>query len=271
MTFSILLLYACGSKSTGSDGSLDITSKFNSTWNVNESLNKNDDGTITFEAVTWGGMAGVFSKDNIPADWSGYEAIVFEFAEPTTVETQLKVTEKVIARAKKGVSSLTCYLGGQDVTSIDQVALQAAEPGTIKVKRIYLVPSSDNWYSRTLWEGECIFGDWKAGFVIEADKFNAATAGDRLEFIYTTDVSNPFISYWQFKTAYRDTDNTLEGNDYELNDWGCAMVGQGSDNFRITLTDKDVANLKEKGLFTNGYYCCVKQVNLLHKVQGERQ
>jgi len=269
MAIGTMMLYACGSNPAVSDNSLDITSKFNSTWNVNESLQKNDDGTITFEAVTWGGIAASFAENNVPANWSEYEAITFEFAEPTTVETQIKVTEKVVTRGKKGMTSLTCYLGGQDVTAVDQVALQAAEPGTIKLKRIYLTPASDDWFSRTLWEGECIFGDWQNGFSIEPDKFAAAIAGDRLEFIYTTDVSNPFISYWQFKTAYRDTDSTLEGNAYELNDWGCAMVGQGSENFRITLTDKDVTNLKEKGLFTNGYFCCVKQVNLLHKVKPE--
>jgi len=269
MAIATMVLCACGSNPTGSNDSLDITSKFNSTWNVNESLTTDDDGIITFEAVTWGGMAASFAENNTPADWSSYEAIVFDFAEPTAVETQIKVTEKVVTRGKKGMTSLTCYLGGQDVTAIDQVALQAAEPGTIKVKRVYLVPASDNWFSRTIWEGDCVFGDWKDGFSIEPDKFAAATVGDRLEFIYTTDVSNPFISYWQFKTVYRDTDNTLEGNSYELNDWGCAMVGQGSENFRITLTEKDVINLKEKGMFTNGYFCCVKQVNLLHKVKTE--
>lgn len=264
------LLVSCGGKSApgADDGKIDITNKFNSTWNIHEELQQNDDGTITFTSVAWGGIAATLSKDGVPADLSAYEAIVFEFAEPTKVETQVIFYDNFIQRGAKGITSLTCYLDGQNVTAVDQVALQTAEPTTLRLKRVYLVPSSGEWVSTTLWDGECVFGNWTGGFVIQPERFVSAKPGDRLEFVYETDPTAPF-NYWQIKTVYRDTDNTLEGNASELNEWGCATVGQASTDYRVILTANDVTNLKETGLFTNGYFCVVKQVNLLQRYHDE--
>ena len=116
--------------------------------------------------------------------------------------------------------------------------------------------------STTIWEGECSFGNWADGFSIEADKFVSANAGDVIEFIYTTDSSNP-NTWWQFKTIYSGTEETLEGNKSDLNTYGCATVANGSTIYKITLTETDVTNLKEKGLFVNGYYNIVTKVNLI--------
>jgi hypothetical protein len=68
-----------------------------------------------------------------------------------------------------------------------------------------------------------------------------------------------------FKTIYNTTDETLEGNDSELNEWGCASVSSTATSYRIRLTAKDVENLKKYGAFVNGYYINVTQVNLLRK------
>ena len=67
------------------------------------------------------------------------------------------------------------------------------------------------------------------------------------------------------KTVYNKTEDTLEGNDNELNQWGCAMMGQAATSYRILLTANDVKKLREKGLFVNGYYTNVSQVNLLRR------
>jgi hypothetical protein len=179
------LLVSCGGKSApgADDGKIDITNKFNSTWNIHEELQQNDDGTITFTSVAWGGIAATLSKNGVPADLSAYEAIVFEFAEPTKVETQVIFYDNFIQRGAKGITSLTCYLDGQNVTAVDQVALQTAEPTTLRLKRVYLVPSSGEWVSTTLWDGECVFGNWTGGFVIQPERFVTAKPGDRLEFV----------------------------------------------------------------------------------------
>lgn len=264
---AIALLLACGGKPTAADeddGNKDITSKFNSTWNIYEHLTNNSDGSITFEAVKWGGLAADFAKDGIPVDWSDYDGIVFELAKPTEVYTQIWVTEKLVAGAYPGATTLKCFFDGQDVTAVGQVALQTAEPTTLYVKKIYLTPAGGPMISTPIWSGECEFGNWENTFSISADRFATAEEGDKIEFIYMTDHKNPSVSYWQFRTTYNDgSDNTLEGNHYELNDWGCATVGSGSTDYRIILTAKDAQRLKESGLFVMGYYNNVIQCNLL--------
>ena len=44
-----------------------------------------------------------------------------------------------------------------------------------------------------------------------------------------------------------------------------AMMGQAATSYRILLTANDVKKLREKGLFVNGYYTNVSQVNLLRR------
>ena len=43
------------------------------------------------------------------------------------------------------------------------------------------------------------------------------------------------------------------------------MMGQAATSYRILLTANDVKSLREKGLFVNGYYTNVTQVNLLRR------
>ena len=95
--------------------------------------------------------------------------------------------------------------------------------------------------------------------------FTSALEGDKLELIYKTDTSDPSITYWLFKTVINTTDTTLEGNENELNPWGCVMMGKASKVYRIILTANDIKKLREKGLFVNGYYNIVTQVNLLRR------
>ena len=55
----------------------------------------------------------------------------------------------------------------------------------------------------------------------------------------------------------------LEGNADDQNEWGCVTLEKNSTRYTITLTANDAARLKETGLFVNGYYLVVTQVNLL--------
>ena len=258
------VLFSCGVTPNAED-ELNLTSKFNSTWNIHESIETNLDGSITYNALAWGGLVGSVKKQNLPVDWSKYESITFEFAEPTKVATQIMISEKLKTLGRKGITSLKCNFDGQNVKSVSEVALQAAEPTTLKVKNVYLTPDNAVWESSPIWTGKCVFGNWENGIIVEADKFANAYEGDKIEFIFTTDTSNPEIGYWQFKTIFNGTETTLEGNDNELNDWGCATMGKEATVYRIVLTANDVANLKEKGLFVNGFYNVVSQCNLLRK------
>ena len=259
------LLFSCEMEKKVVEDDTNVISKFNSTWNIYERCETEEDGSVVYKAVPWGGLVGSFSEKNMPVDLSEYESITFEFAEPTTVPTQILVANKFKTWGKIGIQKLTCSFDGQDVTSIDRILLQAGDTCTLTVKQVYLMPNGVVWESKKVWEGDCSFGDWQNGFSIKPDKFENAYEGDKLEFIFTTDRSNPDITYWLFKTIYSGTESTLEGNENELNHWGCAYVAPDATVYRILLTAKDIENLREKGLFVNGFYVNVSQVNLLSR------
>lgn len=260
----LILLTACGGN--GSDeNETSLLSKFKSTWNIHEKLVNNDDGSITYTALPWGGLVGIVTERNMPVDWSGYESITFEFANPTTVETQIMISDKLKRLGRAGITSLTCDFDGQDVSAIDEVGLQAADTTTITITKIYLTPTSGTWQPTTIWEGECVCGNWEQGFSIDPEKFADAKTGDKLEFIYTTDKDQTETTYWVMKSIYAGTEETLEGNKDHLNQWGCAALGKESTSYRITLTAKDIVNLQKTGIFVNGYYCIFNKCNLLRK------
>ena len=231
---------ACGSTAVD-DSEFSIISKFNSTWNIYEELVHNSDGSITYYALPWGGLVGSVKERNMSVDWSKYESIRFDFAEPTKVPTQIMVSDKVKTWGKAGITSLTCYFDG--------VALQASDTTVITVKSVYLSPGNVVWEATPIWEGNCEQGNWEKGFVIKPENFTTAYEGDKLEIVFTTAKSNPNVTFWLLKTIYNGTDSTLEGNASELNDWGCATIEM----------------LREKGAFINGYYNNITQCNLLKK------
>ena len=266
-TFGLMacvLFVACGGGNGNSDtDDLTLTSKFNSTWNIHESIEQNRDGSIIYHALPFGGLIGTMKERNLPVDWSAYEAITVEFAEPTKAETQLLVADRYKAWGKVGITSLRCSFDGQDVTSIDEVTLQAADSTVLIVKDVRLTPVTGIWKATPLRTLNCEFGNWENGFTLLPELFADALSGDKLEFLYTTDTSNPEIGDWLIKTVFYGTDTALEGNKNELNKWKCAPVGKRSSLYRITLTDKDINELKKKGLFVNGRYVNVTQCNLL--------
>ena len=247
------------------DDTNNVISKFNSTYNIYEKFQTAEDGSITYEALPWGGLVGNFLKNNMPVDLSEYESITFEFAEPTAVATQVLVSDRIRTWGKRGISTLTCHFDGEDVTAVNEIVLQAGDTGNLVVRHIYLTPNDATWDSTPIWKGKCVFGNWEEGLIIFPEKFASAYEGDKIEFILTTDQDDPDITYWQLKTIYSSTENTLEGNDSELNEWGCAAIGRRSTAYRITLTANDVMNLQEYGLFANGYHATVTQVNLLRR------
>ena len=258
----MLTFVACANRSENDDEN-SLTSRFKSTMNIHERIERGSDGVITYSALPWGGLVGSMKEHNLPVDWSGYEAVTIDFAEPTKVETQLLVSDRYKAYGKSGISSLTCNFDGQDVSSVDEVTLQAADSGTIKVKEVRLTPVTGTWKTVPLRTIDCQFGDWQNGFMLRPELFEHAQVGDKLEFLYTTDTSNPDVNNWLIKTVVANTEMSLEGNSDALNKWGCAPVGRRSTVYRIPLTATDIKNLKEKGTFVNGRYINMKQCNLL--------
>lgn len=269
LMMTAIVLVSCSENKQ--EDEFNITDKFVGTLNIYEKYTKNGDGSITYSGIPWGGLVGVMREHNLPVDWSKYESITFEFAEPTKVETQILVSDRLKTWGRAGITSLTCFFNDQDVSFINEVTLQLADSATITVKKVRLSPLATNWASTTAWEGDCSFGNWEDGFFVSQENFENLVEGDKLEFIFTTDQSDPSITYWLFKTIYAGTENTLEGNYIELNKWGCAVVGRDATVYRISLTANDIAMLKKNGLYVNGFYNRVTQCNLLRKMYKEVQ
>lgn len=267
MSALLLIVYGCSSGKHSNENPL--MARFNSTMNIHETVEHNDDGTITYKSVKWGGLIGTVKEHNLPVDWSAYEAITIVFSEPTKVPTQLLVSNKYKSYGKAGISQLTCNFDGQDVTSIDEVTLQTEDSTVIIVKDIVLTPVSGSWRTIPLRTLNCEFGDWQDGFTVGPEIFKNADLrkGDKLEFVYTTETGDPTIDNWLIKTIYNNssTDSTLQGNSVALNRWGCAPVGRRSTVYRIPLTVHDIVTLNQKGVFVNGRYLKVTQVNLLRQ------
>ena len=254
---TIILPSSCTLPWVHEDDEYDITSKFKAVWNVHERFETNSDGSITYNSVRYGGLIGLVKEHNLPVDWTKYESVTFEFADTTTVETQIMLGTVMRTYGRPGIKKLTCYFDGLDMRQVDQVVLQTSLPSTLVVKKVTLSPATTSWDSKPIWEGECKFGNWENGFVINPKQFSTAIEGDKLEFVFTTDTSDPKRSYWLIKSVYN-----------EQNRWGCTMIGQAATSYRVRLTSKDVKEIKKNGLFVNGFFVDVTQVNLLRRGAG---
>ncbi len=122
---------------------VNMIDNFNYTWNQAETIERAEDGSIIFTTAEWGGLAGWFAPDDVPSDWSEYSKIVFEFAEPTTVNTQILVSDGAnnvaTAWGEPGINKLECSFAGKDVSAVKQCALQTSAATVLKVTAIYLV------------------------------------------------------------------------------------------------------------------------------------
>ena len=146
-------------KGTEGVSNQDLTSRFTGLWNENESKEVNSDGAITYHAVAWGGISAFLDCD---IDFSPYQSIVIEFAEATTVTTQLVLeygakgyswNQEYKFSVDAGATQLELNFANNYVSNLDhirQVALQAADAADIKISKIYLKGK----------EGEAGFGNY---------------------------------------------------------------------------------------------------------------
>ena len=115
---------------------VDMTNRFTYCWNAAETVTS-DGGILVYNGVQWGGVACWLGE----ADWSDYAKIVFEFAEPTPIATQIFIqgNEDIQVWVNAGAEKAECLFAGHDVSKVSQVALQAAAAGTVKISKIYLL------------------------------------------------------------------------------------------------------------------------------------
>lgn len=126
---------------------MDLTSKFTELWNNSESKTVNSDGTITYNAAQWGGLVMPLRA---AIDFGKYESLVIKFAEATPVKTQWYIEYGTETSSWNSSSTYEIAAGSTEfelnfaskymsnLNRIYQVALQAAEAGTLKISSIYL-------------------------------------------------------------------------------------------------------------------------------------
>ena len=134
---------------------VDMTNRFTYCWNTAETVTS-EGGVLVYNGVQWGGLACWLGE----ADWSEYAKLVFEFAEPTPIATQIFIQgvgnvdiAKVWVNA--GAEKAECLFAGHDVSKVSQVALQAADAGTVKISKIYLLRQTPTGIRQT----EILSGD----------------------------------------------------------------------------------------------------------------
>lgn len=120
---------------------IDLTNRFTYCWNSAETITS-DDGILIYNSVQWGGIACWLGG----ADWSEYSKIVFEFANPTPIATQIFIqgSEEIKVWVNANANSAECLFAGHDVSNVTQIALQAAANGIVKISRIYLLRQVPN-------------------------------------------------------------------------------------------------------------------------------
>ena len=197
--------------------------------------------------ASWEWGCQVFLKVNSGAnngweDMAGTSAV--GFTEPG--EEKFEITDKILEQFKKATNF---YVQGMCVV-VSKVEFESSVATT----------------SSQIWSGECVFGSWESGFSVPAEKFANASAGDVLEFVYTTDPETT-EKWWQFKTIFAGTQEALSSNKSDLNEYDCATVASGSTSYKIVLNAEDIAKLKVTGLFVNGHYNIVTAVNLIQTVK----
>lgn len=197
--------------------------------------------------ASWEWGCQVFLKVNSGAN-NGWEDMAgtstVGFKEPG--EAKFEITDKILEQFKKATNF---YVQGMCVV-VSKVEFESSVATT----------------SSQIWSGECVFGSWESGFSVPAEKFANASAGDVLEFVYTTDPETT-EKWWQFKTIFAGTQEALSSNKSDLNEYDCATVASGSTSYKIVLNAEDIAKLKVTGLFVNGHYNIVTAVNLIQPVK----
>ncbi len=163
----MLVVFTANAQNAGDK--VDIMGRIGYCWNENETWS-NVGGVITFNSVQWGGVAAWIGGE----DWSGYSKVVYEFAEPTTLYTQIQLQrnngDAYVQGCGTGSTSVEMTFDDKDVTSVSQIALQASGEATIKITAIYLVvgektdPVDYSTYTELITNGNCE-GDDVSNFV----------------------------------------------------------------------------------------------------------
>lgn len=169
LTLFVLAVMAVASYAQQPGDKVDIMGRFGYCWGADDGESFTfENGVITFNSASWKGLAAWIGGE----DWSGYSKLVFEYAEPTTVATQIQLQTTAgnfTSWNNTGVTSVELSFEDLDVTGVNQLALQASDPATIVITAAYLVVGEKkdvdySDYTELITNGDCE-GDDVSNFV----------------------------------------------------------------------------------------------------------
>ncbi|MBQ9677495.1 MAG: hypothetical protein IJV44_05090 [Prevotella sp.] len=212
MKKTLLLLFALvgGVVSSSADVLVeDITSRFAGgyVWDGdNETKTVNGDGTITYNAKKYGGLATWYGD----SDLSGYKELVIEYSSNAPAWTQvllMNTSDETIAKASAsdGVYLLVCNLEGKDLTHIKQIAIQQTSSDDncdIIISKVYF-----RSFDHSTTGIDIPFDEWGC---ILTSAFSGYTDYDKVVFTYTV-------------TGYT--------SDYE--NWGSGAIKSRKGNYKV--------------------------------------
>ncbi|MBR6182167.1 MAG: hypothetical protein IKQ77_13270 [Prevotella sp.] len=170
LTLFVIAVIAATAYAQNPGDKVDILGRFGYCWGADKGESFTyENGVITFNSISWAGLAAWIGGE----DWSGYSKLVFEYAEPTTVATQIQIQTTAgdfTSWGSTGVTSVELSFEDKDVTGVNQLALQASDQATIVITAAYLVvaekkdPVTYDDYTELITNGNCE-GDDVTNFV----------------------------------------------------------------------------------------------------------
>ncbi|MDE6270394.1 MAG: hypothetical protein K2M12_06015 [Muribaculaceae bacterium] len=216
------------------------------------------DNTITW-TEGWGGL--VFNLEN--KDYSAYNYVVLDFAEPTSVKTKLEAyyaaeeTAGTAAEADASSTTVIMKLDESKKADIAKIALMAAKASTATLTKAVLVDELET--DPVLFEGSIEVPDMKKiYFKLGADKFIGLKAGQVLTVYFTTGdlqqyASVDFYSNNKKLECQNGRTNTKKDGQFALD---------ATETSTVISSESDIASLQSYGLQIKGRNVTITKVTL---------
>ncbi len=224
-----------------------------------------NDNTATW-TEGWGGV--VFNLEN--KDYSAYNYVVLDFAEPTTVKTKLEAyyaadnTAGTATEADTSSSTIIMKLDEAKKTDIAKIALMAAKASSATITKAVLVDELET--NPVLFEGSVEVPDMKkVYFKLGADKFIGLKKNQVLTVYFTTGDLQQYAS-----VDFYSNNKKLACQEGRTNTKNDGQFALGTTQTSTVITEEsDIESLQTYGLQIKGRNVTITKVTLTDEAPGE--
>ncbi len=214
----------------------------------------------------WGGV--VFNLEN--KDYSAYNYVVLDFAEPTSVKTKLEAyyatanTAESATEADSGASTIIMKLDETKKNDIAKIALMAAKASSVTITKAVLVDELET--DPVLFEGSVEVPDMKkVYFKLGADKFIGLKKNQVLTIYFTTGELQQYASVDLYSNNKK-----LECQNGRTNTKNDGQFALGTTQTSTIITEEsDIESLMTYGLQIKGRNVTITKVTLTDEGASE--